>query len=96
MIRSVKARSEVTRPVKARSDMTRSVKARSEMIRPVKARSEMARPVKARLDMTQPVKGKVRHDLDQRSYQNVKFFGFSIYEVKSGGLSLKKIDLTFK
>ena len=33
-------------------------------------------------------------DLDRRSYQNVKFSGFSIYEVKSGGLSLKKIDLT--
>ena len=30
------------------------------------------------------------HDLDRRSYQNVKFSGFSIYEVKSGGLSLKK------
>ena len=35
------------------------------------------------------------HDLDRRSYQNVKFSGFSIYEVKSGGLWLKKIDLTF-
>ena len=31
------------------------------------------------------------HDLDRRSYQNVKFSGFSIYEVKSGGLSLKKL-----
>ena len=36
------------------------------------------------------------YDLDRRSYKNVKFSGFSIYEVKSGGLSLKKIDLTFK
>ena len=37
------------------------------------------------------------HDLDRRSYQNVKFSGFSIYEVKNRGLSLKKkIDLTFK
>ena len=36
------------------------------------------------------------HDLDRRSYQNVKLSGFFIYEVKSGGLSLKKIDLTFK
>ena len=36
------------------------------------------------------------HDVDRRSYQNVKFSGFSIYEVKSGRLSLKKIDLTFK
>ena len=36
------------------------------------------------------------HDLDQRSYQNVKFSGFSIYEVKSGGVVVKKIDLTFK
>ena len=31
------------------------------------------------------------HDLDRRSYQNVKFSGFSIYEVKSRGLSLKKL-----
>ena len=36
------------------------------------------------------------HDLDRRSYQNVKFSGFSIYEMKSGGLLLKEIDLTFK
>ena len=36
------------------------------------------------------------HDLNRRSYQNVKFSGFSIYEVKSGGLSLKKNDLIFK
>ena len=36
------------------------------------------------------------YDLDRRSYENVKFSGFSIYEVKSGGLSLNKIDLTFK
>ena len=36
------------------------------------------------------------HDLDQKSYKNVKFSGFPIYEVKNGGLSLKKIDLTYK
>ena len=35
------------------------------------------------------------HDLDRRSYQNIKFSGFTIYEVKSGGV-VKKIDLTFK
>ena len=33
------------------------------------------------------------HDLERRTYQNVKFSGFSIYEVKSGGLLLKKIVL---
>ena len=36
------------------------------------------------------------HDLDRRSYQDVKFFGFSIYELKSGGLTLNKVDFTFK
>ena len=30
------------------------------------------------------------HDLDRRSYQNIKFSALSIYEVKSGGSHSKK------
>ena len=50
-----------------------------------------SRPVKSKVGDDPGTLGKVGlYDLDRRSYKNVNFSGFSIYEVKSGGLSLKK------